>query len=146
MRCFEQEDFLKDRHESSITHKTHQPPDLSWLVRKCVILRSMGTELKQELKSITDQIVGFYKPKKIILFGSLAWGKPNKASDIDLLVVKDEVPQSKRDRIRELLSKVSYKKATDFLVFRPSEIRERLSMGDPFIKKVIKKGKVLYDG
>lgn len=104
----------------------------------------MRTELKRELKSITDQIVGFYKPEKIILFGSLAWGKPNKASDIDLLIVKNKVPANKRDRIRELENNLLYKKATDFLIFRPSEIKERLSMGDPFIKTVIEKGKVLY--
>ncbi len=29
-----------------------------------------------------------YKPDKLVLFGSYAWGKPNKDSDIDLLIVK----------------------------------------------------------
>jgi hypothetical protein len=30
------------------------------------------------------------------------------------------------------------------LVYRPEEIKERLEMGDPFIKKIFKDGKVLY--
>lgn len=104
----------------------------------------MKSVLERELKSITNQLIGFYKPEKIILFGSLAWGRPDRASDIDLLIAKEKVPKNKRERVRELLNKISYKKATDFLIFRPSEVKERLSMGDPFIKTIFEKGKVLY--
>ena len=28
--------------------------------------------------------------------------------------------------------------------YRPEEVEERLALGDPFVKKVFKKGKVLY--
>jgi phosphotransacetylase len=34
--------------------------------------------------------------------------------------------------------------AADILVYKPEEIKERLEMGDPFIKKIFKEGKVLY--
>ena len=44
-------------------------------------------ELKK-LKIVTQRIVENYDPEKIILFGSYAWGKPNKDSDFDIFVVK----------------------------------------------------------
>ena len=32
----------------------------------------------------------------------------------------------------------------DYLVYRPSEVAERLALGDPFITAVMKEGIVLY--
>jgi predicted nucleotidyltransferase len=37
---------------------------------------------------LAERIQSRYRPEKIILFGSYAWGKPNKDSDIDLLIIK----------------------------------------------------------
>jgi len=34
--------------------------------------------------------------------------------------------------------------AVDFIVYKPEEAAERLALGDPFIKKIYKEGKVLY--
>lgn len=33
----------------------------------------------------------------------------------------------------------------DLLVRTPEKIRERLSLGDPFIRSILEKGKVLYE-
>jgi len=33
----------------------------------------------------------------------------------------------------------------DFVVKTPSEVSERLAIGDPFVKKIIEKGKILYE-
>ncbi len=40
-------------------------------------------EQEKEIKNITKQIVKKYKPEKIILYGSFAYGKPHKDSDVD---------------------------------------------------------------
>jgi hypothetical protein len=32
----------------------------------------------------------------------------------------------------------------DYLVYRPSEVAERLALGDPFVAAVFREGKVLY--
>ena len=45
---------------------------------------------EKSVKNITDTIVREFKPEKVVLFGSYAWGKPTKNSDIDLLIVKDD--------------------------------------------------------
>jgi len=44
---------------------------------------------QKEIKKITKQIVEKYKPEKIIIFGSFAWGKPSKDSDVDLFIIKN---------------------------------------------------------
>jgi predicted nucleotidyltransferase len=105
----------------------------------------MDREIKEEIKKIIDQIKDKYKPKKIILFGSFAWGKPNKNSDIDLLIIKD----TKKDyyqripEVRSLLHNID--RAFDILVMTQKEVAKRLKLGDFFIEDILKKGKVIYE-
>ena len=100
---------------------------------------------QKEIKKITDQIVKKYKPEKIILFGSYAWGKPTEDSDVDLFIVKKS-RKRKIDRERELSRYLfGYDfPAMDLLVYTPMEIKKRLNIEDPFIKDIISKGKSLY--
>lgn len=50
---------------------------------------------RKTIQAIADVIAKQFKPEKIILFGSWAWGKPNAESDIDLMIIK----KSKKRRI-----------------------------------------------
>ena len=34
--------------------------------------------------------------------------------------------------------------AVDYIVYKPEEVKERLSIGDPFIKRIFEDGKILY--
>jgi predicted nucleotidyltransferase len=104
----------------------------------------MGTDYQKEIESITSQIIEKYKPEKIILFGSAARDQISPASDADFLIVKKETPLYGADRIRELSRMIERNIAVDLLVYRPDEFEERLAMGDPFLKAVLKEGKVLY--
>lgn len=100
-------------------------------------------KFKLELKNIIKQIVDYYQPKKIILFGSAANGKFGKDSDVDLLIIKES--QKRRvDRIGEILNLVERKLPLDPLVYTPLEFDERLKMGDFFLKEVMETGKVVY--
>lgn len=42
---------------------------------------------KDTINQIKNTLIAVYNPLKIYLFGSYAWGKPTKESDLDLLVV-----------------------------------------------------------
>jgi len=97
------------------------------------------------LKEVTDKIVRALKPEKIFLFGSYAYGNPGKDSDVDLLIImkSSERPVKRRTRASRLFWDRPV--PMDFVVKTPSEIAERMSMGDFFIKKILTKGKVLYD-
>jgi len=98
-----------------------------------------------EIKKITRHIVKNYKPKKIILFGSFAWGKPTEDSDVDLFIIKDS-GKRRIDREREV-SKYLFGynfPAMDILVYTSKEVKKRLDIGDSFIKDIFSKGKLLY--
>ncbi len=100
---------------------------------------------QKEIELIVDQLVRLYKPRKIILFGSLAGGTMKDGTDIDLFIIKEDVPVVGVDRIRQLDALIEYKVATDFIVYTPEEVEQRLKAGDPFIEGILKTGKVLYD-
>ena len=99
---------------------------------------------QKEIKKVVNKIVKNYKPEKIILFGSFAYGKPKKDSDVDLFIIKEtDKPRTKRhlevDKI--LLDRII---PLDILVYTPQEIKKRLAFGDFFIRNIIEQGKVLY--
>lgn len=105
----------------------------------------MTKNLKQEIDGIVRQLVTYYKPEKIILFGSAARGDMGPDSDLDFCVIKgglDEVPRHKR--IGEVLHIIPHNVATDVLVYTPWEIKKRLYLKDPFFVQMFSEGKVLY--
>jgi len=104
----------------------------------------MDINFVEQIKSITSQIIEKYKPDKIILFGSAARGESTAESDADFIIIKQDTPYFGAERIRELSRLITREIAVDFLIYRPDEFEKRLSMGDPFLKSIIKEGKVLY--
>jgi len=102
------------------------------------------TKITQEIDSIVRQIVSKYRPIKIILFGSAGRGDYEKTNDLDFLIIKDDVPHFGIDRMRELDEIVDRNIAADMLVYRSAEFNERVALGDPFIKAILKEGRVLY--
>lgn len=100
------------------------------------------------LSEITD-ILKQYGIEKIILFGSYAYGNPNKDSDIDLLIIKNIPANETRDFRIKLkkalwlkLGKLSY--SFDIVVDNEQRIKERIKMGDLFYKEIYSKGKTIY--
>lgn len=106
--------------------------------------KTRTTKIAQEIDSIVRQIVSKYHPEKIILFGSAVRGDLEEANDLDFLIIKDNVPYYGIDRMRELDDLIERDMAADMLVYRPAEFEERVALGDPFIKSILKEGRVLY--
>lgn len=96
---------------------------------------------------LTDEIRQGYQPEKIILFGSYAYGQPTQDSDIDLLIVKEsERPRWERFvEVSKLIFELSQGMSVEPHIYTPKELRERLSLGDPFVIEILQKGEVLYD-
>lgn len=99
----------------------------------------------KEIQNIVKRIIKIYKPEKIILFGSLAKGNLNEGTDIDLFIIKEDIPEIGVDRIRQLERLIKYKLATDFIIYKSKEVEQRLKLGDPFVTSIVKEGKVLYE-
>ena len=97
------------------------------------------------LREMVSKIVKHFHPEKIILFGSRAWGDPTKESDLDILVVMD-VDGSPIRKASEI-SRIARPRflPMDIIVRTSDEIEHRVEIGDPFIKKIMNRGKVLYE-
>lgn len=102
-------------------------------------------KFEKEINNIVEQLIRLYKPDKIILYGSLASDDIKEGTDIDLFIIKENVPDIGVDRIRQLDALIKYKLATDFVVYKPEELEKRLRLGDPFVKGVLERGRILYD-
>lgn len=97
------------------------------------------------LSQITAKIVGNFQPEKVILFGSHAWGDPPTYSDVDILVVMD-VEGSPIRKEAEISATARPKYVPmDIIVRTPEQIQHRLRIGDPFICRIMKEGRVLYE-
>jgi predicted nucleotidyltransferase len=99
---------------------------------------------RPQIRAVVDRIIESVHPKKIILFGSYAYGKPTIDSDVDFLVVmeSDERPAKRAIRIARHLLDVPF--PMDILVRTPTEITERLQMEDYFMREVIRRGRIMY--
>ena len=95
---------------------------------------------QRAIDQVVKQIVGEFKPQKIILFGSYARGKPRPESDVDLLIVMKS-PKSSLEIRRHL----GVMFGMDLLVYTPKRLKERADMGDWFVRDILKEGKVLYE-
>jgi len=99
----------------------------------------------KKIRQAARKIVDALQPDKIILFGSFAYGEPTPDSDVDLFVVMESNERWTRRylRVSEVLSPRPF--PVDIIVRTPAEVRERLQVGDCFIKEIVEKGIVLYD-
>src|ERR1700730_4641350 len=96
---------------------------------------------EQKIQEITQRLVKVYNPEAIYLFGSYAWGHPDEDSDLDFLIIVDEV----EDRYKALvagyteLSRVGVPK--DLLVVTREEFEARSQNVSQFMYKIKHKGK-----
>ena len=98
------------------------------------------------IRRIVDKLAGEYKPKRIILFGSYAYGTPNEDSDIDLLIIKD-IPErfiKRSATVRRILTDPKRRIGLEIIVLTPDELSSRLAIGNQFIEQILEKGRVLY--
>ncbi len=107
----------------------------------------MKRNLSVLISKLADRLKERYQPEKIILYGSYAYGTPDEASDIDLLIIKDTTdrPIDRRITVRRLVSDIRKKVPFSSLVLTPRELSCRLEIGDDFFIEIVKKGKVIYE-
>lgn len=98
------------------------------------------------IREIAHKIVTEYKPKKVILFGSYAYGEPTEDSDVDLLIIKntDKKPLDRWIEVKKILRHSARTIAISPLVYTEKEIEERNAVKDFFIEEIFDKGEVLY--
>lgn len=99
---------------------------------------------QKAIDQVVEQIVEKFKPQKIILFGSYARGNPRPESDVDLLVVMETSLKESKQSL-EIRRHLDVLFGLDLIVHTPKRLKERVDMGDWFLRDVLKEGKVLYE-
>lgn len=101
--------------------------------------------LEEELRRIIAILVEKYQPEKVILFGSLATGRINEWSDIDLLIIK-ETDKRPLDRATDVTAMLNYPRiAMDIFVYTPEEVKYLVREGSQFIAEILEQGTILYE-
>jgi predicted nucleotidyltransferase len=100
-----------------------------------------------ELSTIRDlgrKVGEMFKPTRVVLFGSYAYGVPSEDSDIDLLVVMPQEPDAAH-LAADIRLALPSQYPIDVLVHSRRRLRERLRQEDGFLAEIMEKGHVLYE-
>ena len=99
---------------------------------------------RRTISAFARDVARQFKPQKIILFGSYAYGHPTEDSDVDILVI---MPFQGRnpEKATEIWMATKPRFPIDIMVRKPEELQKRLKMGDFFLREITEKGKVLYE-
>ena len=119
------------------------------------VLRKAARKLDELVEYVAmttmDQIREFgqdigreFRPERVLLFGSHVRGTATPDSDVDLLIVLPFQGKSVRTSVNIRL-KLRPPFPVDLLVRSPEQMRERLAMGDDFIREILQEGIVLYE-
>jgi predicted nucleotidyltransferase len=96
--------------------------------------------IDQTVNSIVEQ----FRPERVILFGSYAYGQPQPESDVDLLVIMDTSLKEVEQAV-QICQAVMPRYGLDLIVRTPANLKRRLALGDLFLHEVVSRGEVLYE-
>lgn len=98
----------------------------------------------QKIHDFSEEVVSKFRPERIVLFGSYAYGKPSPDSDVDVLII---IPFEGKnpEKATEIWLATKPDFPVDLMVRKPEEIQKRLALGDPLIQEILQKGTSLYE-
>jgi predicted nucleotidyltransferase len=97
-----------------------------------------------DILRFVDGVAGRFRPARVVLFGSYAYGTPTADSDVDVLVVMNHRGPAV-DKAAEIRREVPRAFPMDLLVRSEAVIRRRIGWNDFFLREITEKGLVLYD-
>jgi predicted nucleotidyltransferase len=99
---------------------------------------------RSQIRTFSEAVAREFRPQKIVLFGSYAYGHPTDDSDVDLLVIM-QFDRKRGRKSLEIRQRVPADFPLDLIVRTPEFIAQRLAWGDCFTQEILSKGKVLYE-
>jgi predicted nucleotidyltransferase len=96
-----------------------------------------------KFRRFARQFAEQFRPDRIILFGSHAYGSPTDSSDGDILVV--QTVRNEFDQSFKIHSTLLPPFPLDLIVRTPKNLAWWLAEGDSFLTEVVSRGKVLYE-
>ena len=97
---------------------------------------------KKQISELADNISRKFNTKKIIVFGSHAYGEPNSNSDLDLCIVTDLGTKRKIDLLRDIRREItlSVQYPIDVLLYDDKEFTERAMHRNTLEHKIANQG------
>jgi predicted nucleotidyltransferase len=99
--------------------------------------------MMRDIQKAAWNIARQFRPRRITLFGSYAYGHPNEHSDVDLLILM--AGNRVHDRGILIRERIDFGFPVDLLVRSPAEFKRRIALGDCFLREIQEKGKILYE-
>ena len=99
---------------------------------------------RNRIQAYVDEVARRFQPERVVLFGSHAYGQPSVDSDVDLLVVMRHQGAGP-DQAARIRQAVRSGFPLDLIVRSPANIRQRVKMGDSFIREILERGQVLHE-
>jgi uncharacterized protein len=95
---------------------------------------------------LLDPVVAYFRPRRVIAFGSQARGEAGPDSDFDLLViVDDDTPSSKVTLAAGFDARRGYRKPADVVPIRESTFRRRAKIPGTLCYAAAQEGVVVYE-
>ncbi len=99
---------------------------------------------KLEIREYVRHLTREFHPRKVVLFGSCARGEAHEDSDVDLLVVMDQVKDPDEEAIK-MRRTIPRSFPLDLIVKRSSEVNRRAAPEGSFVRTLLEEGRVLYE-
>ena len=97
-----------------------------------------------QIEELGERIGREFGASRVVLFGSYARGVATEDSDVDLLVVLPFKGKSVHQSV-QIRMRLRPAFPVDLIVRTPRNVRERIKMGDDFMREILQEGKVLYE-
>ena len=98
-----------------------------------------------EIEKFGQAIGREFHPHRVVLFGSHAYGTPDEDSDVDILVVMSHGERKGFRMATKIRLRTRPPFPLDIIVRTPEQLKERLALGDAFLKEITEQGRVLYE-
>jgi predicted nucleotidyltransferase len=95
---------------------------------------------------ITDRIVRFRKPTRVILFGSRSRGDAREDSDIDLCVLYEKLGKRNVEVMQDLYFELfgHARQAVDLVVYEETDFLARAARPSSFEATIVAEGRAVY--
>lgn len=104
-----------------------------------------NTPYESEIQAFCKNVIEKLSPRSIILYGSMATGNFGAGSDIDIIVISDNLPENFLERLRELFELNTTMAPIEPLGYMPGEFLKMIMRRHPTALYAVSDGKLLYD-
>lgn len=98
-----------------------------------------------QIEEAKQKLVNEFKPKKIYIFGSYAWGNPTEDSDLDMMIITEECDNRLTEMRRAIRALRGVGFSKDIIVESEAEFIEKSLDITKIENEIFNRGYLLYE-